>query len=68
MPTASELQIIIDLQGTSNESADAIDYLLNADYYLSASGRVYNSKNDSGHTENQAQASSWAIRCIRDAY
>lgn len=68
LPTASELQIIIDLQGTSNESADAIDYLLNADYYLSASGRVYNSKNDSGHTENQAQASSWAIRCIRDAY
>lgn len=68
LPTASELQIIIDLQGTSNESADAIDYLLNADFYLSASGRVYNSKNDSGHTENQAQASSWAIRCIRDAY
>lgn len=68
LPTASELQIIIDLQGTSSQSADAIDYLLNADYYLAASGRVYNSKNDGNLSESEAQESSWAIRCIRDAY
>ena len=68
LPTASELQIIIDLQGTSKQSADAIDYLLNANYYYSASGPVFNSKNDSGNKEHNANQSSWAIRCIRDAY
>lgn len=68
LPTASELRIIIELQGTSSESADAIDYLLNADYYLAASGRVFNSKNDGDVTESEADSSSWAIRCIRDAY
>jgi hypothetical protein len=68
LPTASELQIIIDLQGTSKQSADAIDYLLNANYYYSASGPVFNSKNDSGNKEYNANQSSWAIRCIRDAY
>jgi hypothetical protein len=68
LPTASELQIIIDLQGTSHQSADAIDYLLNANYYYSASGPVFNEKNDSGSKEHNASKSSWAIRCIRDAY
>lgn len=68
LPTASELRIIIELQGTSSQSADAIDYLLNADYYLAASGRVFNRKNDGNLSESQAQESSWAIRCIRDAY
>jgi hypothetical protein len=68
LPTASELQIIIDLQGTSSQSADAIDYLLNADFYYSASGPVYNRKNDGGTSESNADDDSWAIRCIRDAY
>ena len=68
LPTAQELSIIIELQGTSNESADAIDYLLNADFYYSASGPVFNRKNDGGTKQNNANPNSWAIRCIRDAY
>ncbi|MBQ2364590.1 MAG: hypothetical protein II288_03380 [Alistipes sp.] len=68
LPTAQELRIIIELQGTSSESADAIDYLLNADFYYSASGPVYNRKNDGNTSEANASSSSWAIRCIRDAY
>lgn len=68
LPTASELRIIMELQGTSSQSADAIDYLLNADYYYSASGPVFNPKNDSNVSENRADDDSWAIRCIRDAY
>ena len=67
LPTAAELQIIIDLQGTANESADAIDYLLNADYYMSASGLVYNRKNSDNSGDNGSY-SQWAIRCVRDAY
>ena len=65
LPTASELNIIIELQGTKSQSADAIDYLLDADYYMSASGLVYN-KGRSNTTA--ASESVWAIRCIRDAY
>jgi hypothetical protein len=68
LPTASELRIIMELQGTSSQSADAIDYLLNADYYYSASGPVFNPKNDSNVSEGRADDDSWAIRCIRDAY
>ena len=68
LPTASELRIIMQLQGTSSQSADAIDYLLNADYYYSASGPVFNPKNDSNVSESRADEDSWAIRCIRDAY
>ncbi len=68
LPTAQELRIIIELQGTSSESADAIDYLLNADFYYSASGPVFNSKNDGGTLQHYANENSWAIRCIRDAY
>ena len=68
LPTASELRIIMELQGTSSQSADAIDYLLNADYYYSASGPVFNPKNDGNVSENRADDDSWAIRCIRDAY
>ena len=59
LPTEAELKIIIDFQGTKNQSADAIDYLLNAAYYYSASGRVYNSKKEIDGT---------GVRCIRDAY
>ena len=68
LPTAAELRIIMDLQGTKNESADAIDYLLNADFYYSASGPVFNKGNDGNVSENRADEDSWAIRCIRDAY
>ena len=65
LPTASELEIIMELQGTANESADAIDYLLNADYYMAASGLVYNSKRSNTTSPSE---SVWAIRCIRNAY
>ena len=68
LPTASELRIIMQLQGTSSQSADAIDYLLNADFYYSASGPVFNPKNDDNVSESRADEDSWAIRCIRDAY
>lgn len=63
LPTAAELQIIISLQGTSGVQADAIDYLLNGAYYMSANGPVYNSKKN---TNDDIHSS--AIRCIRDAY
>lgn len=59
LPTEAELQIIMKFQGTANQSADAIDYLLNARYYYSAGGRVYNDKSNSSGT---------SVRCIRDAY
>ena len=68
LPTAAELKIIMDLQGTANVSADAIDYLLDADFYMSASGLVYNSKNSDSSSEQSSNRSQWAIRCIRDAY
>ena len=58
----------MDLQGTANESADAIDYLLDADFYMSASGLVYNRKNSDSSSESSSNKSQWAIRCIRDAY
>lgn len=59
LPTEAELKIIMDFQGTENADADAIDYLLNAAYYYSASGRVYNSKNNMDGT---------GVRCVRDVY
>ncbi len=59
LPTTKELQIIMDLQGSSGQSADAIDYLLNAYNYYSASGPVPNSKGTSSGT---------SVRCIRDAF
>lgn len=59
LPTTAELNIIMRFQGKSSEDADAIDYLLNAPYYWSASERVYNDKKTSSGT---------SIRCIRDAY
>ena len=68
LPTAAELKIIMDLQGTANVSADAIDYLLDADFYMSASGLSYNSKNSDSSSEQSSSRSQWAIRCIRDAY
>ena len=60
LPTASEIQLIIDLQSTgSSDNTAAIDFLLNAYYYYSASGPVRNSKGTSSGT---------SIRCVRDAY
>lgn len=59
LPTKAELEIIMKFQGEENQDADAIDYLLNAEYYWSASGRINNTKSSSSGT---------SIRCIRDAY
>lgn len=59
LPTTAELEIIMKFQGTAKQDADAIDFLLNANYYWSASERVRNSKGNSLGT---------SIRCIRDAY
>ena len=59
LPTTAELEIIMKFQGEEDEDADAIDYLLNAEFYWSASERVYNNKTSSSGT---------SIRCIRDAY
>ena len=61
LPTEAELNIIIGFQGKENESADAIDYLLNAPYYFTASGRVNN-------PNFSLQNNRTGIRCIRDAY
>ena len=70
LPTEAELRIIIDIQGNSGQNADAIDYLLNGAYYMSASGPVYNSKNSDGTKElaDPMKATDVAIRCVRDAY
>ncbi len=59
LPTNAELKIIMDFQGTQNQNADAIDYLLNAAYYWSARERVSNDKSSTSGT---------SVRCIRDAY
>lgn len=59
LPTAAEIGIIYKYQGTASESADAIDYLLNAGAYFSASGPVTNPNSDT---------SGKSVRCIRDAY
>jgi hypothetical protein len=70
LPTEAELKIIMDIQGTSGQNADAIDYLLNGGYYMSASGPVFNHKNNDGTEEldDPMQATGVAIRCVRDAY
>ena len=70
LPTKAELEIIINLQGTSGQKADAIDFLLNGAYYMSASGPVYNSKNSdkTNPIANPMNAKDVAIRCVRDAF
>lgn len=60
LPTAAEIGIIYKYQGSSNESADAIDYLLNASAYFSASGPVTNPSSETSTGKS--------VRCIRDAY
>lgn len=61
LPTAAEIQFIIAHQGTSQQDAEAIDYLLNGAFYYSAMGPIYNSKKE----QNQDGK---AIRCIHDVY
>jgi hypothetical protein len=70
LPTEAELKIIMDIQGTSGQNADAIDYLLNGAYYMSASGPVYNAKNSdkSEPLDNPWNATDVAIRCVRDVF
>lgn len=69
LPTRAELEIIIELQGTENQDADAVDYLLNGAYYMSASGPVFNPKNSEGVKEtDQSKKNDVAIRCVRDVY
>jgi hypothetical protein len=70
LPTEAELKIIMNIQGTSGQNADAIDFLLNGAYYMSASGPVYNPKNDDGTKEltDPMNATDVAIRCVRDAF
>jgi hypothetical protein len=75
LPTEAELNIIISLQGGDGVEADAIDFLLNGQYYMSASGPVYNPKNTAGSQgatlpalSDPWKATDVAIRCVRDAY
>jgi hypothetical protein len=70
LPTEAELKIIMQIQGTDGQNADAIDFLLNGGYYMSASGPVYNHKNNDGTDElaNPMNATGVAIRCVRDAF
>ena len=70
LPTKAELEIIINIQGKSGQNADAIDYLLNGAYYMSASGPVYNKQNDDNEKElaDPMKATGVAIRCVRDAF
>lgn len=71
LPTEAELKIIMDIQGGDGVDAQAIDFLLNGGYYMSASGPVFNPKNTSG-VKNPANdkwsVSDVAIRCVRDAF
>ena len=70
LPTKAELEIIMNIQGGSGENAAAIDYLLNGGYYMSASGPVFNPKNNDGTTElaDPWNATGVAIRCVRDVF
>ncbi|MBQ2023671.1 MAG: hypothetical protein II212_01815, partial [Alistipes sp.] len=70
LPTEAELKIIMELQGGDGVDAEAIDFLLNGGYYMSASGPVFNRKNTSNVREaaDKWSVSDVAIRCVRDAY
>ena len=57
----------MQIQGTSGQNADAIDYLLNGRYYMSASGPVFNEKYDKSNSSTATNDNA-AIRCVRDAY
>lgn len=59
LPTAAEIQFIVDTQSKNSNATNVIDYLLNGLFYYSACGPVYNEKpNSAGKT----------IRCVRDVY
>lgn len=58
LPTAAEIQIIIDFQYVENA---AMDEVLSGPYYWSATGQV----NNPGSGDNDTQS---AVRCIRDVY
>ena len=60
LPTEAEIKIIIKFQGKDGEDAEAIDYLLNANAYYSASGPV--------STKENGSIDAPSVRCIRDAY
>ncbi len=66
LPTEEELKIIMNIQGKKGETAASIDYLLNANFYYSASGPVFNTKNDDGNSVGDYGSTS--VRCIRDAF
>ena len=70
LPTEAELKIIMDIQGGDGVDAQAIDFLLNGGYYMSASGPVFNKKNTSNVKEanDKWSVSDVAIRCVRDAF
>lgn len=70
LPTESELKIIIGLQGSSGDNNTAIDYLINAGFYYTATGPVYNNKHAHGNNvnANSNPTSYTAVRCVRDAY
>lgn len=75
LPTKAELEIITKIQGTGTNN-ESIDYLLNACYYYSASGPLYNPKNEHGggfggssvRPDSKGYAQYTAIRCVRDAF
>lgn len=58
LPTAAEIQIIIDFQYVPNA---AMDEVLSGPYYWSATGSVHNT----GTSDTGTQS---AVRCIRDVY
>lgn len=58
LPTAAEIQIIIDFQYVENA---AMDEVLSGPYYWSATGKVRNP----GSSDSDDQS---AVRCIRDVY
>ena len=70
LPTESELKIIIGLQGASGDNNSAIDYLMNAGFYYTASGPVFNSKHahGGGVNANSNPVSYTSVRCVRDAF
>ena len=58
LPTAAEIQIIIDFQYVENA---AMDEVLSGPYYWSATGQVHNPGSGDDGTQS-------AVRCIRDVY
>lgn len=65
LPTRAEIEIIIKLQGEEDQDADAIDYLLNGRYYMSADGPVENPKHNQ---QGNSSSKSIAVRCVRDVF